>query len=286
MPIAHVNGTALHYHVKGTGLPVVFIHPPLINSAVFRYQQVQLSDRYKVITFDVRGHGFSAHSERPVTYPLVVEDIAALLDYLEIPQAVLCGYSAGGSIALEGLLEAPHRFIGGIIGSGMSEVNDLWLKAKIKAGELMSMPLAIRLLNLSISFGNSDMGATFRNLHNEASHGNIDNIRQYMRCSLEYNCTDRLPYIKQPLLLMAGEQDMRFRVYAKTILNKVPHADTAVVKGAGHYLFTKNYGETHEHMRRWLDRLDVPARKRTYQEVNEDPVLQGEKHAEPAYTEP
>jgi pimeloyl-ACP methyl ester carboxylesterase len=283
MPIAHVNGTALHYHVKGTGLPVVFIHPPLINSAIFRYQQVQLSDEYKVITFDVRGHGFSAHSEIPVTYPLIVEDIAALLDELEIPQAVLCGYSAGGSIVLEALLEAPHRFVGGIVASGMSEVNDLWLKSKIKLGELMSAPLAIRLLNLGISFGNADMGLTFRNLHNEARHGNIDNIRQYMGCSLRYNCTDRLHYIRQPMLLMAGEHDMRFRIYAKTILNQVPHADTAVVKDAGHYLFTKNYAETHAHLRRWLDRFDLPTRKRNY--VKEDSVIQGEAAGESAFTD-
>lgn len=170
--------------------------------------------------------------------------------------------------------------------SGMSEVNDRWLKAKIKAAELMSAPLAIRLLNLGISYGNSDMGLTFKNLHNDASHGNIDNIRQYFGFSLKYNSTERLHYIEQPVLLMAGEKDMRFRIYAKTIWNQVQHADTAVVKKAGHYLFTKDYLETHEHLRRWLNKLDHPSRKRKYRHAEEDPVVQGEAvAAEPAYTE-
>jgi pimeloyl-ACP methyl ester carboxylesterase len=101
MPKANVNGTILHYHVHGRGTPIVFIHPPLLNRAVFRYQEVQLTDPFQVITFDIRGHGFSPPSETPLTYTLIAEDIKALLDHLNIRQAYLCGYSTGGGIALE-----------------------------------------------------------------------------------------------------------------------------------------------------------------------------------------
>lgn len=252
MPIAHVNGTAIHYHVNGTGVPIIMIHPPLITSAIFRYQQVQLSDEFRIITFDIRGHGHSAHSGEPVTYPLVVSDMIALLDYLELPHAYLCGYSSGGSIVLEALLEAPTRFLGGVVAGGMSEARDLFLRSKIMGAELLSVPLFIRLLNLGVSFGNSDMGLTFKNLFQHASYGNIDNIRQYFRYSLTYNCTDRLHYIENPLLLLYGQKDKRFERYAEIILRRLPHAKQAVIRDGTHYLFTKEAAKTNEVLRAWF----------------------------------
>ncbi|MFC0212042.1 alpha/beta fold hydrolase [Paenibacillus chartarius] len=252
MPIAHVNGTELHYHAKGSGVPVIFIHPPLLNSAIFRYQQVQLSDEYKIITFDIRGHGYSAHSDEEVTIPLVVSDMIALLDKLDIDQAYVCGYSAGGAIALEALLEAPSRFIGGVVASGMSEVRDISLKSKLIGAEFLSMPLFIRLLNLGVSYGNADMGLTFKNLYRHAKHGNIDNIRQYYRASHLFNCTDRLHYISSPLLVMYGEHDELHRKYSELILRRLPLAKRAVIRDEGHYLFTKGASKTNEVLRAWF----------------------------------
>jgi pimeloyl-ACP methyl ester carboxylesterase len=252
MPIAHVNGTSLHYHEAGSGAPIIMIHPPLITSAIFRYQQVQLSDEFRIITFDVRGHGYSAHSAEPVTYPLIVSDMIALLDYLQLPHAYVCGYSAGGSIALEALLEAPSRFLGGVVACGMSEVRDWGLRARIFAAEKLSLPLFFHLLNLSFSYGNSDMGLTFKNLFRHASHGSIDNIRQYFGYSLRYNCTDRLHYIESPLLVMYGEHDKRFAQYAELILNRLPHAKRAVIRDAVHYLFTKDADKTNKVLRAWF----------------------------------
>ncbi|MDF2651943.1 MAG: alpha/beta hydrolase, partial [Paenibacillus sp.] len=54
MPLENINGTMLHYETRGDGVPIVFIHPPLLTSANFRYQQAQLSDEFQVITFDIR----------------------------------------------------------------------------------------------------------------------------------------------------------------------------------------------------------------------------------------
>jgi pimeloyl-ACP methyl ester carboxylesterase len=50
-----------------------------------------------MITFDIRGHGKSQYSNKPLTFPLIVEDIKLLLDHLEVEKAFICGYSTGGS---------------------------------------------------------------------------------------------------------------------------------------------------------------------------------------------
>ncbi len=80
MPLENINGTVLHYIVKGEGIPIIFVHPPLLTGANFRYQQVQLSDEFKVITFDIRGHGQSGRSLVPITYSIIAEDIKQLMD--------------------------------------------------------------------------------------------------------------------------------------------------------------------------------------------------------------
>lgn len=59
MPYADINGTRLYYQVKGQGVPILFLHPPLMTGLTFAYQQHQLADQFQVITFDIRGHGKS-----------------------------------------------------------------------------------------------------------------------------------------------------------------------------------------------------------------------------------
>lgn len=239
MPFAAVNGTRLHYHVTGRGLPILFIHPPLLNQANFNYQRAQLSDRYKIITFDIRGHGRSSASKAPITYPLITEDMKQLLDFLEVKQAVVCGYSTGGSAALEALLTYPDHFIGGVLLSGMSEVSDWKLRNKIRLGSALASLRAKRVLSGVVGWGNADMNKTFENLYKGAIQGNIQNIRQYYSYSLKYRCTHRLQEINQPVLLLYGDQDAGFFRYADILHKGLPHNTLHYIKGVSHQIPTK-----------------------------------------------
>ncbi len=156
MPMLDVDGISLHYSVRGKGVPIVFIHPPVLTSVNFQYQLEELSEEFKVITFDIRGHGRSQYSRLPVTYPLIIEDIKHLLDHLKIKKAIICGYSTGGSIVLEFLLSCADRALGGIVIGGMSEVRDTSLKQKISLGISLANKDAVPILALSISWSNSN----------------------------------------------------------------------------------------------------------------------------------
>ena len=79
MPLLDLGSISLFYQVKGEGPSIVFIHPPLLTSANFEYQVDELSKNFRVITFDIRGHGRSHYSDQPITYSLIVEDIKNLL---------------------------------------------------------------------------------------------------------------------------------------------------------------------------------------------------------------
>lgn len=251
MPILDIGGSGVYYTVKGEGTPIVFIHPPLITSVNFRYQIEELSRKFKVITFDVRGHGRSAYSETPVTYQLITNDIRNLLDYLKIDKTYLCGYSTGGSVVLEFLLANQDRAIGGIIVSGMSEIRDFLNQKLITLATILSKIGAIRLLGLAISFDNSDSKKTFDNLFQEALKGDKRNIEQYFRYSLTYNCTSQLDTIYLPVLLVFGTKDKYFHQYAKILHEKLPRSELELISEK-HQIPTKSAQELNQLISRFI----------------------------------
>ncbi len=254
MPMAFVNGTRLHYHVDGRGIPLVFIHPPLLNQEIFNYQKAQLSDSFKIITFDIRGHGLSEASSAPVTYSLIVEDMRQLLEHLDIREAVVCGYSTGGGIALEAMLTHPQTFTGGILISAMSEASDWYLKGRIRAASGLSRIKAKRLLGGLVGWSNADMSLTFSNLYKGAVEGDSRNIREYYDHSLTYSCTDQLSSIQQPVLLLYGEKDVGFHRYAKLLEARLPYKDLIFIEKASHQLPTKAPRTMNRIVEQWVSR--------------------------------
>lgn len=239
MPVININGIDLYYHVKGQGIPIVFIHPPLLTSMNFFYQVNELSNHFKIIVFDIRGHGHSSFSERALTYPLISQDIKQLLDHLSIDKAFICGYSTGGSIALDFLLTHPERSLGGILIGALSEVKDQSLKNKITLGVKLAKWNALEALALSVCFTNSDTRQLFKDLYSNAKKGKAQNIEQYYRYSLHYNCTDRLNQIKFPILLLYGEKDKAFHPYAHLLHEKLPVNECILIGDMKHQLPTK-----------------------------------------------
>ncbi len=244
MPILEVDESTLYYTIKGKGIPVIFIHPPVLTSINFIYQLEELSRYFQVITFDIRGHGRSPFSRKPVTYPLIVEDIKNLMDHLEIKQAFLCGYSAGASILLEFLLStSKRRALGGIIISGMSEVSDWHLKNRIRLAKNLARIGALPALARSISKSNSDTEELFKMMLLEAKKGDARNIWQYYDYSLNYNISDQLENITMPISLIYGGKDKTFHRYAQQLHTKLPQNEITFVEGIKHQVPTKAASE-------------------------------------------
>ncbi|MCK1981478.1 MULTISPECIES: alpha/beta fold hydrolase [Peribacillus] len=252
MPMLDVNGISLYYSVKGNGVPIVFIHPPVLTSVNFQYQMEELSKEFKVITFDIRGHGRSQYSRLPVTYPRIIEDIKHLLDHLKIKKAIICGYSTGGSIVLEYLLSCADRALGGIVIGGMSEVKDKYLKQKISLGISLAKKDAVPILAFSISWSNSNTENLFNKMFNEALKGDARNIEQYYHYSLQYNCTHQLEKINLPILLIYGKKDKPLYPYANLLHEKLPCAELKFIDHAKHQIPTKAANDLNESIKHFI----------------------------------
>jgi len=121
------EGVKIAYYVQGQGEPVVLIHG-LRSSATVNWSlpgiSSLLSQKHRVIAFDVRGHGQSDKPTEEDAYrEELVEDVLRLLDDLKIEKAHIVGYSMGGIIAGNFIAHHPDRVLSGALG-GMG-----WLKS-------------------------------------------------------------------------------------------------------------------------------------------------------------
>ena len=118
------DGARLGFRDTGTGLPVVFLHPTPLDGEYWRPLIEDLGG-VRAIVPDLRGHGsselggnlpvggFSLVPDAPVlTMAQLASDVLALLDHLELKEAVFAGCSIGGYVLLELWRRAPERMQG------------------------------------------------------------------------------------------------------------------------------------------------------------------------------
>ncbi len=104
---AEVNGTRLYYEEAGAGRPVVFVGVGSgMDHRLWDDQFPAFARQFRAVRYDIRGWGKSALPTEPFS-PL--EDLAALLDYLEIEKACLVGLSLGGALAIDFAVAHPER---------------------------------------------------------------------------------------------------------------------------------------------------------------------------------
>ena len=109
MPSINVGDIQLAYTDTGLGQPVVLLHGYPFNRSLWNEQVTALSNSFRVITPDLRGMGESEATQGPATMNRMAQDVAALLDHLEISRAVIGGLSMGGYVVLAFYKQFPSR---------------------------------------------------------------------------------------------------------------------------------------------------------------------------------
>jgi 3-oxoadipate enol-lactonase len=112
MPFTRAGGLTVHFEIAGPAdaPPVVLIHSLGTNLHLWDAQVPSLAERYRVVRYDLRGHGLSGSpSQREFTVDDLAGDLDALLDALAIPRAKVVGLSIGGTIAQRFAAAYPDR---------------------------------------------------------------------------------------------------------------------------------------------------------------------------------
>lgn len=95
--IAMRDGEELYASSWGTGRPVVFIHGWATHSDIWQYQTASLSDVARCVVYDKRSHGRSTDPGCGYDYDALADDLAAVLDALDVHHALLVGHSMGAA---------------------------------------------------------------------------------------------------------------------------------------------------------------------------------------------
>lgn len=114
------NGCPLHYWVGGVnGAPwVIFTHGACVDHRSFDPIVAAAAQKYRVLTWDVRGHGVSQPMGEAFTVPLAVDDLMAVMDRVGAPRAAFVGHSNGTYIMQELAFRHPQRVQALVIAGG------------------------------------------------------------------------------------------------------------------------------------------------------------------------
>src|SRR5262245_19161508 len=130
---APVNGVKMYYEVHGSGEPVVLLHGSFMTiSNNWTGWIGGFSKTRKVIAIEMQGHGRTADIKRDFSYENLADDVAALLDHLQIPSADLIGYSLGGGVAMMCAIRHPEKVRKVVSISGVMR-QDGWVKETLDA---------------------------------------------------------------------------------------------------------------------------------------------------------
>lgn len=101
MPVIQCNGADLYYEDHGDGPPIVFLHGGTAGLRYFEPQLTGLSNEYRPVAFDFRGHGRSEKTDLGHTLPQHARDLNAVLDGLDLDDVVIVGWSMGAIVSWE-----------------------------------------------------------------------------------------------------------------------------------------------------------------------------------------
>jgi pimeloyl-ACP methyl ester carboxylesterase len=242
---AELNGTRIFYEVVGDGPPLVLLHADLATSEMWDAQWEPFAHTYRTIRYDLRGCGWS---RRPPGSFSPREDLAQLLRFLGVEQAVLIGASIGGQLAIDFALEHPDRVAALIlIGAGVSGIQPSAfiqergkeIQALAASGEIaQAVELALQLWVDGPWRSGEQIEPTMRERMREMMTRNVARAAtqdQSQPLPLEPPASARLGEIQVPTLVMVGAQDMPETLASADVLaQRIRNAQKVVVPGAAH----------------------------------------------------
>ena len=234
-------GIQLAYDDVGSGQPVVFLHPFPLDRSYWSPQLGALVARCRCITPDLRGFGESTAAP-PYTMDQYADDIACLLDALEIERAVFVGLSMGGYIAfalwrrhrarVRALVLADTR-AGADTDEGREKRRALIALASEKGTSAVAEAQLPGLVGKRARTKQPDVVEALRRIIESASVGGITGALEAMMARPD--SSDLLPTITVPALIIAGEEDVLTPPKeARAMHDAIEGSRIEIIAGAGH----------------------------------------------------
>jgi 3-oxoadipate enol-lactonase len=241
---ASINGVDIAYDDHGMGLPVIFLHAFPLNRSMWKEQiSALLNDRrYRLVALDWRGFGESLVGGDISTMEQLTEDVVGLMSVLGIQQAVLCGLSMGGYVALALLRKYPERVRGLILADTRAGADSEEAKANREnmarlvltkgTGAIADLQIP-NLLSASTHQHRPLVEQAVRQMIDTAMPVGVAAAQRGM--AVRFDVHDLLAKITCPTLVIVGEQDVLTPPsVAHEYAAQIPGSQVVVIPEAGH----------------------------------------------------
>jgi len=250
MPKAKVNDIEIYYELHGpedAGV-LVLSNGVLMSTASWAFQAPVLSRRHRLLLYDCRGMWQSEHPPGPYTMELHADDLAGLLDSLEIDRAHIGGTSYGAEVGMVFALKYPERTRSLVITSAVSQVDpllqgmiDTWIAAS-RAHDAERLFQAVYPLTFSEGWIAANR-PTLDLARQRYESLDFDAFLELLLCFSNLDITASLHNIAAPAIVVAGELDLlKSRRYSEIIAREIPGAEFALIPQAGHAAMWERHG--------------------------------------------
>lgn len=204
---------------RGRGRPLVLLHGNGEDHHVFDRLVPLLGAGRTLVGVDSRGHGRSPRGDGPLTIASMADDVAAVLDALDLRGVDVVGFSDGGNVALELVLRRPE-LVGRLVLVGANLFPEGMTPAFLRSARVAHR------VQLALAEAVPALRAAAERTALMTEHPHIDPAD--------------LARVAAPVLVVAGERDLVRPEHTALIAGSVPGARTAVVPHAGHLLPTRH----------------------------------------------
>jgi 3-oxoadipate enol-lactonase len=238
------NGQELFYEIHGEGPPLLLVMGIGYDSSLWTLQQVPaLSTQFRVVLVDNRDAGRSSRADHPYAIADMADDLAGLLDALDIHRTHLLGLSMGSMIGMEFALRHADRLdrlvlAGPGAAPARSAVDPIaiwdWVKANDPSGEVFGGQQLTWLFSSTFLRNHQAVKETVAVLADNPNPMGPEAYARQAQAYLHFDALDRLGGIEAPTLVIVGEQDLLTPPWvAREVAGGIPGARLEIVTGDG-----------------------------------------------------
>jgi len=239
MPKTIIQDLEVNYDVAGDGPALLFLHGLGSSGQDWAPQVETFRDRYKCITYDVRGHGRSGKPPGPYSMAQFAADAAGLLDHLDRPSANLVGLSLGGMIAFQMAVNFPERVNSMVIINSGPAVVPVTFKEKMAVWQRQYMFRLLSMKRIGVTIGGrlfpdedqSEIRAQF------VARWSENDKRAYLAATqaiIGWSVLEHITTLTMPTLVIAANQDYTPVAAKEAYVRQMPNAELVVVPDARH----------------------------------------------------
>ncbi|MDW8844344.1 alpha/beta fold hydrolase [Erwinia sp. MMLR14_017] len=242
MPNVMTNGINTHYRKCGAGPVLIFVSGLGGTAAYWKPQLEVFSKHFTVITYDQRGSGTTDHPEGPCSIEMLVDDLQALIEALELERPLLVGHSTGGAIGQHLAARDPALLAGMVLYASWakSDKHFNWC-FRMRRALLIGSPLeeyvhgsALFLYPPDHVRANAEALSPAL-LASVASFPQREVILSRIDAIMDHDATAVLAAIQTPTLVLCAQDDILTPPYQSRLLAEaIPEARLEIVPRGGH----------------------------------------------------